>query len=77
MSAEYCSWWHIPHTHLSCFPGHTISLDNTNKIEKNALVVDKDGACVRYLKGGVLSVLNGDNLIAAWVSGQDETGSAQ
>ena len=77
MSAECCSWWHIPHTHLSCFPGHTISLDNTNKIEKKALVVDKDGAHVRYLKGGILSVLNEDNLIAAWVSGQDETQSAQ
>lgn len=48
--------------------GQTVSMDNTNKIEKKAVIVDKEGARVRLLKGGVLSALNEDSLIATWVS---------
>ena len=48
--------------------GEAISLDNTNKIEKKAVIIDKDGTHTRLVKGGVLSALNEKNEIVSWVS---------
>ena len=44
------------------------SFDSTFKISNKATVTDKDGQWSKYLKGGILSVLNEKNEIITWVS---------
>ena len=43
------------------------SLDSTFKISNKATVSDKDCQRAKYLKGGVLSVINEESEIIAWV----------
>ena len=43
-------------------------LNSTFKISNKATVMDKDSQQLKYLKGGILSILNEKNEIIAWVS---------
>jgi hypothetical protein len=47
--------------------GECISLDNTFKAAKKAVVLEKTKARTKLLKGGILSVLNEKNEIIGWV----------
>jgi hypothetical protein len=47
--------------------GEYISLDNTFKAAKKAVVLEKMKARTKLLKGGILSVLNEKNEIIGWV----------
>lgn len=47
--------------------GECISLDNTFKAAKKAVVLEKTKERTKLLKGGVLSILNEKNEIIGWV----------
>lgn len=47
--------------------GECISLDNTFKAAKKAVVLEKTKERTKLLKGGILSVLNEKNEIIGWV----------
>lgn len=44
-----------------------MSMDNTVKVRSKATVIDKDKTHIVLMKGGVLSILNENNEIIAWV----------
>ena len=44
------------------------SLDSTFKISNKATITDKDGQQLKYLKRGILSILNEKNEVITWVS---------
>lgn len=55
--------WTVANSH----GGECISLDNTFKAAKKAVVLEKTKERTKLLKGGILSILNEKNEIIGWV----------